>query len=143
MNHFYFNTGWQTLETRDTTTENDGPESLQPDYQYVWSARYIDSPLLRDKNDDQDSLCDDETIYFLTDANFNVTTLTDTGGDAIERYLYDPYGKVTIYTGDWSSTRSSSSYNNVYLYTGREYDAETACGKKSQPKCNSFLFQGL
>ena len=39
--------------------------------------------------------------------------------------VYDPYGKLTIYTGDWSSTRSSSLYANPYLYTGREYDAET------------------
>ncbi len=43
----------------------------------------------------------------------------------MERYLYDPYGKVTIYNGSWSSTRSSSDYDNVYLYTGREYDPET------------------
>jgi len=54
-----------------------------------------------------------------------VTTLTDTGGDAVERYLYGPYGKVTIYDGTWTNTRSSSSYDNTILYTGREYDPET------------------
>ncbi len=99
--HYFYNAGWQVLETRDTTTESDQPENLQPKYQYVWSARYIDSAILRDENTDVDNLCDDQRLYYLTDANFNVTTLIDIAGDAVERYLYDPYGKVTIYTGDW------------------------------------------
>jgi len=123
--HYFYNAGWQVLETRDTATESDQPENLQPDYQYVWSGRYIDAPILRDENTDQDSLCDDARLYYLTDANFNVTTLTDTSGDAVERYLYDPYGTPTIYDATWSNTRSTSSYNNTVLYTGREFDRET------------------
>ena len=123
--HYFYNSSWQILETRQTTTESDQPESLQPKYQNVWSPRYIDAPILRDENTDQDSLCDDQRLYYLTDANHNVTTLTDTAGDAVEHYLYDPYGKVTIYDGGWSSTRSTSSYNNVVLYTGRELDPES------------------
>ena len=113
------------LETRDTTTESDQPENLQPDWQYVWSARYIDAAVLRDKNTDADGLCDDERLYYLGDANFNVTTLVDTNGDAVERYLYDPYGTATIYDGSWTNTRSTSSYANVVRYTGREWDGET------------------
>ena len=81
--------------------------------------------MLRDKNTDADGLCDDERLYYLGDANFNVTTLVDTGGDAVERYLYEPYGKETIYDGSWGSTRSASSYGNVVRYTGREWDGET------------------
>ena len=123
--HYFYNSAWQVLETRDTTTESDQPENLQPDWQYIWSPRYIDAPVLRDKNTDADGLCDDERIYYLGDANFNVTTLVDTGGDAVERYLYEPYGKETIYDGTWESTRSASSYGNVVRYTGREWDEET------------------
>jgi len=41
----------------------------------------------------------DEWLCGLTDANMNVTALVDTGGDAVERYIYDPYGKVTILNG--------------------------------------------
>ena len=123
--HYFYNSAWQVLETRDTTTESDQPENLQPDWQYVWSPRYIDAPVLRDKNTDADGLCDDERLYYLGDANFNVTTLVDTGGDAVERYLYEPYGKETIYDGAWGSTRSASSYGNVVRYTGREWDGET------------------
>jgi hypothetical protein len=38
-------------------------------YQYVWDIRYIDAPVLRDENTDEDDLCDDETLYYTTDAN--------------------------------------------------------------------------
>lgn len=39
--------------------------------------------------------------------------------------MSDPYGKLTIYDATWSNTRSTSSYDNVILYTGRELDPET------------------
>ena len=91
------------------------PGNLQPDWQYVWSPRYVDAAVLRDKNTDADGLCDDERLYYLCDANFNVTTLVDTNGDAVERYLYDAYGTVTIYDGSWTNTRSTSSYANVVM----------------------------
>ena len=61
--HYFYNDQWQVLQTRDTTTESDQPQSLQPEYQYVWSLRYIDAPILRDKSTDADRLCDDEHIY--------------------------------------------------------------------------------
>ena len=64
-------------------------------------------------------------LYYLGDANFNVTTLIDTSGDALERYVYTPYGVLTIYDATWSNVRSASSYANVYTYTGRQLDAET------------------
>ena len=123
--HFFYNSGWQELESRVSSSENTGPESLQPQYQYVWSQRYIDAPVLRDKNTDADGLCDDERIYYLGDANFNVTTLVNTGGDALERYVYSPYGVLTIYDATWANVRSTSSYANAYTYTGRQGDTET------------------
>jgi len=66
----------------------------------------------RDENTDSDSLCDDR-IYHLDDANFNVTTIVDTGSDALERYVYSPYGVLTIYDATWSNIRSDSSYNQA------------------------------
>ena len=96
-----------------SSSENTGPESVQPQYQYVWSRRYIDAPVLRDKNTDADGLCDDERIYYLGDANFNITTLVSTAGDAVERYVYSPYGVLTIYDATWANVRSASSYGNA------------------------------
>ena len=83
--HFFYNRAWQELESRQSTNENTDPESLQPLYQYVWSQRYIDVPILRDKNTDTNGWCDNERIYYLSDANFNITTLVNTAGDALER----------------------------------------------------------
>ncbi len=123
--HFYYTDGWQLLETRLTTSENDAPETLQPEYQYVWSVRYMDAPVLRDKNTDDDDLCDDQRLYFTNDANMNVTALMEDDGDVVERYMYDPYGKVTIYDDDWSETRNTSSYDNSILFCGYYHDWET------------------
>jgi RHS repeat-associated protein len=118
-------TAWQILETRQSDTESAQPETLQPKHQYVWSQRYIDAAVLPDENTGTNGLCDDQRLYYLNDANFNVTALLDTNGDALERYVYSPYGVVTIYDATWTNTRSESSYANVTLYTGREFDAET------------------
>ncbi len=124
--HFFYNSGWQILETRLSESENTAPDGLQPEYQYVWSLRYIDAPVLRDENTDEDDLCDDETLYYLNDANMNVTCLTDTGGDAVERYVYDPYGKVTVYNSDWSATVAwAASKKNPIRYSGYYFDSET------------------
>jgi RHS repeat-associated protein len=42
-------------------------------------------------------------------------------GNVQERYVYDPYGKVTYLTSTWGS-RSSSSYAWVYLHQGGRLD---------------------
>jgi len=128
--HFYYNNKWQVLETRVTTAENTQPEdaSVKPEWQFVWSLRYIDSPICRDENKDADGDCvdgNDERLYYLTDANMNVTTLVDTGGDAVERYVYDAYGEVRIYEGDWSAAQSADTYSNTILYAGYWRDSRT------------------
>ncbi|MEA3365452.1 MAG: hypothetical protein U9Q79_07410 [Candidatus Hydrogenedentes bacterium] len=48
--HFYYNARWQILETRLSDGENDPPESESPEMQYVWSGRYIDAPICRDRD---------------------------------------------------------------------------------------------
>jgi len=126
--HFYYTDGWQLLETRKSTSENTEPETLQPEYQYVWSLRYMDAPVLRDENKDADDDCingQDERLYYANDANMNVTALVGTDGTPLERYVYDPYGKVTIYDGTWTNTRQESSYDNSILFCGYYRDNET------------------
>jgi len=52
--------------------------------------------------------------------------MTDTSGAAVERYVYDPYGKVTIYDDDWSDTVSwANSEQNEILYCGYRFDPES------------------
>ena len=124
--HFYYNSSWQIVETRSTTSaENTAPDSLQPEYQYVWSLRYIDAPILRDKNVWANDLCE-ERYYYLHDANFNVTCLINFVGDVFERYIYDPYGNVTVLDADWSVDADGvSDVDNCILFCGYWRDAET------------------
>jgi RHS repeat-associated protein len=81
--------------------------------------------LLRDKNTDDDDRCDDQRLYYANDANMNVTALVGDDGTVLERYVYDPYGKVTIYDGTWTNTRNTSSYDNNILFAGYYHDWET------------------
>ena len=68
----------------------------------------------------------EERCYYTTDGNGNVTALADASGTVLERYVYDPYGKTTIYDDDWSDTVSwASSRQNEILYAGYRFDAET------------------
>jgi len=122
-----FLSGNQVIETREGSGETPAQaETLQPKYQNVWSPRYIDALILRDENTDQDGLCDDARIFYLADANYNVTALIDTSGDVLERYLYSPYGEATILDADFTPDADGvSDYTNTTLYTGRGLDPAT------------------
>jgi hypothetical protein len=67
--HFFYNDNWQLLETRSNT-------SSAASEQYVWDPRYIDAPVLRQRDTDSDG-SPDETLYYTSDALFNVTALID------------------------------------------------------------------
>ncbi|KPK48588.1 MAG: hypothetical protein AMK72_06560 [Planctomycetes bacterium SM23_25] len=78
---------------------------------------------------------DDQHLYYCTDANFNVTSLVETDGDVVERYVYDPYGKVTVLHGaddadgqvtEWDEDTGGSDWDNEILFCGYRYDPETA-----------------
>jgi len=119
----------QVLEVR-----KDG--SANPFKQYVWSLRYIDAPVCRYRDADTDGSVDD-TLYYFTDANFNVTALVDASdGDVVERYAYDPYGKAAVLNGaddaegggvnDFSADADNASdWDNAILYCGYLLDGET------------------
>ena len=65
--------GQQVVETRDSTSPAPSLQPIAPTYQYVWSAQYVDSPILRDTCDGSGPIAADR-IYYLTD-NDNVTAL--------------------------------------------------------------------
>jgi len=67
-----------------------------------------------------------QDYYFHADDQGNTLALTDSGGNAVERYDYDDYGAVTFLTSDRVPTSAtSSSVGNVYLFGGMRLDAET------------------
>jgi RHS repeat-associated protein len=121
--HYFYNQGWQLLEEIYV----DGGGVSQLTNQYVWSPRYIDAPIVRhqDGNADGDYLdVGDNVRYYLSDANFNTTAVVDAGtGDVMARYVYDPYGKVTVYSATWTSPAAPVA--DGVLYCGYFLDAET------------------
>ncbi|MDD4269181.1 MAG: RHS repeat-associated core domain-containing protein, partial [Thermoguttaceae bacterium] len=121
---YYYNHHWQMLEER--VVDDEGiPTAIN---QYVWSARYIDSPVVRfhDANADGDLLdAGDNTRYYTGDANYNVTATIDAAtGDVVDRHVYAAYGTATIYDGDWSNPTAPTT--DGPLYCGYFFDAETA-----------------
>ncbi len=114
---FYYNGAWQCLEERlDASTD--------PDRQFVWGQRYVDDPILRDRDtsDPTDGTLD-ERLYALQDPNWNVVALADTNGDVQERYAYGAYGGPTILTPSFT-TRANSTYGWETLYAGYRFDEE-------------------
>ncbi|HEV2292459.1 MAG TPA: RHS repeat-associated core domain-containing protein [Tepidisphaeraceae bacterium] len=64
--------------------------------------------------------------YVQHDANFNVTAITDSTGTVVERYLYDPYGAVTVLDANWAADADGASdVAWVYLHQDGRYDAAT------------------
>ncbi|MGB2819747.1 MAG: RHS repeat-associated core domain-containing protein, partial [Phycisphaerae bacterium] len=125
---YYHTVSWQVIEECFAADQEDQDTvATDPKYQYVWDIRYIDAAVLRDENTDTDGDCDDERLYYTHDAQFNVTALVNTGdGTIAERYVYDPYGKVTIYNPTWSATVDwDDSEHNEILYCGYRYDHES------------------
>ena len=122
---YYYNTAWQLLEAYADTS------AVYPLDRYVWGVQYIDSPVIRfhdaDTNGNFSSSQDDNELYYLHDANFNVTGLVSRAdGGVLERYMYEPYGKVTVLDSGWGvDGDGASDVDNDLLYCGYRHDAES------------------
>ncbi|MCH8840671.1 MAG: RHS repeat-associated core domain-containing protein, partial [Planctomycetes bacterium] len=114
---YYYNRQWQVLEIHQ-----DG-DTVNPEKQYVYHPYYVDAIALRDY--DADTNGSSVRHYYLQDANFNVTAVTDNTGAVAERYSYTPYGEVTFLDANFANPATSSTIGNEYLYTGRRLDPET------------------
>ncbi|MCC5828033.1 MAG: RHS repeat-associated core domain-containing protein [Phycisphaeraceae bacterium] len=120
---YYYNAGWQVVEERV-----DGDVHIQ----YLWCLSYIDTPVLRWRDTTGNEELD-ETLYYTVDANKNVTALIDAAtGNVVERYLYDPYGRVMVLKENWSLQEvdghdhgTVSAFGNEILFTGYRYNPET------------------
>ena len=55
------------------------------------------------------------------DANGNVTALVNTSGSVVKRYVYQPFGTVSVYTSSWTA-RSGTQYDELYLFQGERHD---------------------
>lgn len=110
---------WQVIEERLGTT----PDSADAQCQFVWGLRYVDDLMLRDRDTDSEGTLD-EQLYCLQDANWNATTLADSGGAAVERFSYSPYSMPAYLTAAFGY-RAQSSYNWETLYSGYHFEIGT------------------
>ena len=135
----YYYAGQQLLESIDRSPlplgEGQGEgspanDATMLDEQYVWSARYVDSPIESDSTVSTYTTGSGWTaatdrLYYLTDANDNVTAVTNAAGAVQERYAYDAYGDVTIYNSTWTATSAASTVGNTVFFAGMRQDPAT------------------
>lgn len=139
---FFFYAGERCVEERDET----GTVRRQ----YVW-GQYIDE-LVEQREDDG------EKLYPLSDLTWRTVALTNQCGCVVEAYDADAYGRMLVFPnagGDetWftdDDLRLGGTGNDVpfaprcrYLFTGREFDAETSLhyyrARTYDPKLGRFL----
>jgi RHS repeat-associated protein len=110
----YYSSQWQVLEERvggAATAQN------------VWSPVYVDVLVERDRSVNGGTL--NERLWVQQDADYNVTALVNGSGQVVERYLYDPYGQVTVLNASWNPL-SGSAYAWRFLFQGYRYDWTTS-----------------
>jgi RHS repeat-associated protein len=120
--YLYYSNQEQVIEERWNGTANSNTQ-----YQYIWSAKYVNAMVLRDTYSGG-AIQSDSRIYTTYDANYNVTSLigyestTQTWG-VTERFTYSPYGTVTVLSSTW--TVQSDAYSWQYMYQGGRQDPIT------------------
>ncbi len=127
--NFYLD-DWQEIEERD------GADMLKQQYVY---GRYIDEPLVLDRNLDGDNSAigsGDQRLFYHQNTLYSVFGLTDNTGKIVEGYQYDAYGRQTVFSpgangvvdfggDDVIATGGGSVVGNPNMFTGRRLDSET------------------
>jgi len=90
---------------------------------YVWSPVGSDILILRDRDTDANGTLD-ERLYVQQDANGNVTSITNTDGEVVQRFAYDPFGRSTVLADDF--TASTDTYAWHYRHQGLYVDPTTS-----------------
>lgn len=120
MFHFVYN-GYKLIE------ELGAQDNSATSRRYTWQPNDVglDVPL------SAFDLAENKTYFYHTDANKNVTELTDSEGTVVAHYEYSPFGMVTKLSGDYAATnpfRFSSEYHDsetgLVYYNYRYYDPQ-------------------
>ncbi len=124
VNYIYYDSSWQAIETR-----TDGTASSNVTSQTVRSAAYINAVVLQDTYS-AGVIQPNSRLYFLQDANWNTTATvgynSTTGTwDVTQRYVYSPYGTITVLNADWSTPPAGTQPAVDNLYQGMALDPVT------------------
>ena len=69
-------------------------------YQYIWSARYIDAPICRDTLDGNGTVNLNDRMYYLGDANYNVTEVVQYNAGSGTWQVAERYSLRSLREGD-------------------------------------------
>ena len=117
-NHLYYSSAWQVIEERQN-----GTAVSNLTYQYVWGLGGVNQLVLRDGFS---SGAFSQRLYAHWDTLGNITSLISSAGVVQERYLYDPYGSVTVSDASYvARPANASSYAWRYLFQGNRIDTTT------------------
>ena len=84
----------------------------------------IDNPLAMLDNEFENGRDNFTAYYYHKDGMNSITSLTDKDGKEVENYVYNAFGKMTIYD-ERDNKLEESQFDNPYSFTGREHDIET------------------
>ncbi len=124
VQYTYYDSQWQAIETRTNGTAASNVTS-----QTVWSAAYINAPILQDTYN-AGVIQPNSRLYFTQDANWDTTAVvgynaTTGTWQVVQRYVYSPYGTITILNADWSATPTGTAPIVNNLYQGMTLDPVT------------------
>ena len=124
INYIYYDSQWQAIETRTGGTANSNVTE-----QMVWSAAYINAPVLQDTYS-AGVIQPNSRLYFAQDANWDTTAVigynsTTQTWQVVQRYVYSPYGTITILNANWSATPSGTVPLVNNLFQGMANDPVT------------------
>ncbi len=123
-NYLYYTSSWQLIEVR-----TGGTAAANVTVQMVWSAAYINAPVLQDTYS-AGVIQPNYRLYFIQDANWNTTAAI--GYDAatgtwnvVQRYVYSPYGNIIILNPNFTTTPAGTIPMVNNLYQGMPLDPVT------------------
>ncbi|MFN9878837.1 MAG: RHS repeat-associated core domain-containing protein, partial [Planctomycetota bacterium] len=81
-------------------------------------------------------------LYYHRNQQYSIVGLSDAAGTLVERYAYTAYGELTILAPN-RTARATSSFQNRYTYTGREWDPTLRLyyfrARLLEPKAGRFI----
>jgi RHS repeat-associated protein len=119
-----------------------GAATAAPSFRYVYGS-YVDEPLLRHAGTGTTlPTSGTAALYYHRNQQYSIVGLSDAAGALVERYAYTAYGELTILAPD-RTLRTTSSFQNRYTYTGREWDAGLSLyyfrARWLEPKAGRFI----
>ena len=101
--------GYKLIEERNALANNAAVRN------YVWQPEALDRDVPLTVYD----VASEKTYYYHTDANKNVTELSDENGGIVAHYEYSPFGSLTKVSGDYATS-------NPFCFSSEYFDEETA-----------------